>query len=148
MAGVIWGGVDLESTYGFKVQEFVPGPAEVEMIVQQVPGRDGVIVLGVRKKERPNIKLSGYVTDSTYANVYAKIKNMDMNFLGVLSAHPSATYVSQSVSAKNLEIPGETEKYPNCYCVSFKYEPSPKRMLSKIGYLEIFFFQSAPEKTA
>ena len=149
MAGVIWDGTDLESSYGFTLKpDGFPYPRpKVRLLTVDVPGRDGPVIVG-RKLEGWEIKIVGYVQDTSYAGVLSKITGLDGLFLGVYAAHPDQSgFASPSVSPKTLEIPDMGLDYARCYCIDFWPKHYQRRRLATHAEIEISFFQEISQMT-
>lgn len=147
MAGVYWGGVDLEATYGFTVSRngFDPGMVEARASWVPVPGRDGEKYVKLERGKRTGMMLRGYITQSSFSALEAKVYGIDAEFLKVCSAHPDANYVALTFALKNLYIPGLARYFPNCVCVSFKWEYRQAQTLATVAHFEIGFEQEVPQ---
>lgn len=148
MAGVIWGGVDLNTTHGFVISRngFDPGIVDARPSWVVVPGRDGERYIKLERGKRTNMMLRGYISQSSFANLETKIYALDAEFLSVCSAHPDQTnYAAQTFALKDLYIPGFARYYPGCICISFRYEFVGPKDLATLANFEIGFEQEIPQ---
>lgn len=146
--GVNWGGVDLESTYGFIVSRdgFDPGVVEARGHWVQVPGRDGERYVRLERGKRTGMVLRGYIEQSSFSALQTQIYGLDNEFLKVCSVHPDGNYAAITFTTKDLYLPSYTRYYPSCLCVSFRYSfKSQPQTLATKAFFEIGFEQEVPQ---
>jgi hypothetical protein len=147
MDGVIWGGVDLNTTYGFVISRngFDPGMVEARASWVLIPDRDGEKYVKLERGKRTGMILRGYITQSSFGTLETKVYGMDSEFLKVCSVHPDANYAALTFALKDLYIPGLARYYPRCVCVSFRYEYKQAMQLATVAHFEIGFEQEIPQ---
>lgn len=148
MAGVIWGGVDLNTAHGFVVGRngFDPGIVEARGDWVSVRGRDGERYIKLERGKRTGMMLRGYIQQTSFSALETKVYALDNEFLKVCSQHPDQTnYAAVTFATKDLYIPGLARYYPKCICVSFKYEYPQAQGLAILAKFEIGFEQEIPQ---
>ena len=117
MAGVTYGGVDLESTYNFKVigeggYDFRPARMRINKVT--IPGQDGDFYLGATLDVRP-ITVVGFMEGSSHSDLVTKLIGLDGELCGSFGTTPDANYIAPARALKTLVIPNfGTETFTNC----------------------------------
>ena len=120
MAGVTYDGVDLESTYNFKVigdggYDFRMARMRVNKVT--ISGQDGDAFLGATLDVRP-ITVVGFLEGSSHSDLVNKLIGLDGAICGSFGTTPDANFIAPARALKTLVIPNfGTETFPNCIYV-------------------------------